>query len=163
MVISAMERVLGQDMKVTFLVEKDKEMRKGLTEWQATLFKDATCMDEINQMCQLGTMDMWQGSVECTWMSGARRVEGSMQREAFQVELQDQTRAALRYVMIARPRLVLLENLADFAEKSALAEAVRDIDGYEWKRVVSAAEEHGWMGARMREWVIGWRGAEDDE
>ena len=108
-------------------------------------------------MVRLGQVDCWQGSAECSPLSSARRTASAEQKVALKVTSQQQTRDAVVYVILARPRLVLLENVEGYVEQAAVVEAVKGISGYEWRQVLAKAEDHGWIGARAREWVVGRR------
>lgn len=158
----------GLDFEYVFAAEANRAcMRAHVAGWRRSgvrMFASSHRAEDVAAMAALGRVDVWQYSPRCAPLSPANRKPWEQRRtdvEDMLAELQ----AAFVYVGIARPRVVIVEQVEvpsamGAAGVEARMEAVMrkaGADKYAWTAYVSDPQKMGGTAARRRVWRMGVR------
>ena len=111
--------------------------------------------EDVDRMVAFGQVDIWQISPSCFAISQNNRSSHAA-RESDTEEMLAQLSSALTYATRARPRAVIIENVAEFT-KGTVWKRVRSIlpSSHAWQFDVIDPMEHGCSAARKRVWMVG--------
>lgn len=111
--------------------------------------------EDVDRMVAFGQVDIWQISPTCYAISQNNRCSHAA-RESDTEEMLAQLSSALTYATRARPRAVIIENVAEFT-KGTVWKRVRSIlpSSHTWQFDVIDPMVHGCSAARKRVWMVG--------
>ena len=155
----AMRLATEDNMSYVFRAEASRVIARGHDaawgEMNTVRFSSSHLQQDVDSMVALGQVDVWQISPACYPITrNNRKADGG--RDKDKEEMIAQLASALSYVSRAKPNVVVIENVAEFAKGDVWQRVQHLLSGkYIWQLDIIDPTKHGDTAARERTWVVG--------